>query len=864
MTPRFAYRWGLAAIAVAILCDSGAATAGIEGEGQEKSLTAKRATSAPTIDGRLSEGIWNELSPDDRFRQNVPIDGAAPSMRTTVRVAFDDDFLYVGVEAHDPEPHKVSARLARRDSLIDADYIELFLDTRHNHDTGYWFRINAAGVIADGEVHDDTRINVDWDAVWFGKAAITSFGWSAEIAIPLSILRFESSDNPEFGFNVTRGIRRLGETVQWVYVPRASSGELSRAGHIQGLRGIKPKRIIELRPFAVAQIESSLAKGGTALLGAGSNIFGASAGLDAKVGITEGLTLDATVNPDFGQVEADPVVLNLTSFEAFFPEKRPFFLGGAGLFTTDIGLINSRRVGQRTTRFEPGSTFILDDGSEVDVVAAPLAAPTYGALRLSGRIGADLSLNTLSAVTGPEVVTIRDGTGLRDIEVAPSRNYSVARAKYALGGSSYLGMAATGVTRFGESSDPQSNHDSYAESIDGRWVRSDGMIRAYFQLATAHRHGGDTYEEGDDNCANRTDCRELTRLDGTIIGPGDVGSAAEFGAAKAGGALRLYNRYRWVSPRFDVDALGFENDWDYHDLLSSNSYQYEKEFLWFQRGQLGLSAQTQFAFDGTRKYLSLRAEASALTKSFWRGDAVVEYKPAGSFTSRESLDGAYFEQSDELRGGLDFESDSRGDIRGGTGANYLISPTSELREVTGYAFASVRPTPPLELALQTDLAFKRGQLRVVSCTAEAGSCWRRSQIRDYELALQDSQSLNITARVNWALSPRLSFEGYMQIFAAGGDFRDYRRIDGLSGPRPLLRRSATVPTNSTGDGSFSFATLNTNLVTRWEMTPGTTLIAVYTRAQRHRRERNRLAVSGLRAGAADEVFLLKFTYYYNR
>jgi len=854
---------GLAIVLVLFVAAVPLANAGIEGEGQEKFLTAQRAKTAPTIDGHLAEAIWKRLSPDDRFRQNVPLDGAAPSMRTTVRVAFDEDYLYVGVEAHDPEPSKVSARLARRDSRIDADFIELFLDTRHNHDTGYWFRINAAGVIADGEVHDDTRINYDWDAVWLGKAAITSFGWSAEIAIPLSILRFPSAESPEFGFNVTRGIRRLGETVQWIYIPRASSGTLSRAGHIRGLEGLKPKRVVELRPFAVTRVESSLASGGSAVVGHGSEDLGASAGLDAKVGVTEGLTLDATLNPDFGQVEADPVVLNLSSFEAFFAEKRPFFLGGAGLLNTDIRLINSRRIGQRTTRFGEGSAIVLDDGMEYNVTAAQLAVPMYGALRLSGRIGPDFSLNALTAITSPEVVTVANDSGTREIEVAPSRNYSVARAKYALGGSSYLGMAATSVTRMGESRDPRSNHDAYAESIDGRWVRSDGMIRAYFQVATAHRQGGDTYEEGDTNCEGRSDCRELTRLDGTIIGPGDLGSAAEFGAAKAGGALRLYNRYRWVSPKFDVDALGFENDWDYHEFLSSNAYRHEKAFLWFQRAQLSLTAQAHFAFDGTRKNLSFRSEASALTTAFWRGDLVVEYKPANSFTSRESLDGAYFEKSDELRGGFDLESDSRHDIRGGMGASYLVSPTSELRVAGAYAFASIRPTPPLEFALQTNLSRKRGQLRVVSCTTDDGTCWRRSQIRDYQLALQDSQSLNITARLNWALSTRLSFEGYTQIFAAGGEFHDYQRIDGVVGARPLLRRIDATQSTSSNDGSFSFATLNTNLVTRWEMTPGTTIIAVYTRAQRHNRERNRLAVSGLRAGAADEVFLLKFTYFYN-
>ncbi len=786
-------------------------------------------------------------------------------MQTKVRVAFDDDNLYFGIEALDPEPHLVSARLARRDSRIDSDYLELFLDTRHNHDTGYWFRINAAGVIADGELHDDNRINFDWDAVWAGKAAITDVGWSAEIAIPLSIVRFPTSEAPSFGLNIKRGIRRLGEIVQWIYVPRTASGTLSRAGHIEGLQGLTPKRVVELRPFAVTKIETSLATGGSAITGRGDTDPGASVGLDAKVGVTEGLTLDATINPDFGQVEADPVVLNLTIFEVLFPEKRPFFLEGSGLLNLDVKLINSRRIGQRTTEFGVRSTYRTNDGVAHQVLAMPLAVPTYGALRLSGRLNRAVSLNVLNTLTGPETITIADEQSIRTIDVAPPRNFAAGRAKYALGGSSYLGLAATGVTRLGESKDPQANHDAYAETVDGRWVRSDGMFRAYFQVATAHRHGGDTYEEGDRNCVGRTDCRELTRLDGTIIGPGALGSAGEIGGAKAGGALRTYNRYRWVSPRFDVDAMGFENDWDYHEMFSSNSYQHEKGFLWFQRGQLSVQARTHYAFDGTRKQLSLYSDASALTTRFWRGDVVLEYKPPGSFTSRESLDGAYFELSDELRGGFQMESDSRRDLSGGAGFDYLVSPTTELRAGSAYVFGTMRPTPPLEIKLQTNFAKRIGRLRVVDCTADDGLCWRRSQVRDYVLALQDSHSLNVTARVNWALSTQLSIEGYLQVFAAGGEFHDYRELTGLTGEAPKLSREDTIAIAAPGqdDASFSFATLNANLVTRWEFQPGTTLIAVYTRAQRHSRERNRLAISGLRAGTADEIFLLKLTYFYN-
>jgi hypothetical protein len=832
-------------------------------------IRAKRTLVPLTLDGRLDEGVWKEAELRDDFTQEYPLDGAAPSMRTTFQVAFDEKHLYIGIQALDPEPAQIEAPLARRDSIVNADFIELAIDTRHDHDNGYFFRINAGGVLADGEIHDDSRINFDWDAVWSGQARVHDKGWSAEYAIPLSVLRFSGGESPRFGLNVRRGVYRSGEIIQWVHIPRTANGTLSRAGHIVGLEGIEPRRAVELRPFAVARLESDLAEGGSALYGDAQSIGDLSFGIDGKLGLTNGLTLDATITPDFGQVEADPVVLNLSTFENFFPEKRPFFLEGAGLLNTDIKLIHSRRIGQRTTRFGKGSTLTLADGSSRVVTRAAPFVPIYAAARVSGTISERMNVNALSAVTGPESVSVEDGFERQEIEVGPARSYNAIRGKYSLQGSSYLGFAGTAMARLGRSIDPLANHDGFSESVDGRWVRSDGMYRAYFQLAAAQRGGGDTYEEGDRNCPNVDACRPITREDGSIHAPGDAGSAGEFGAAKAGGPLRLYGRYRFISPEFDSNDMGFENNWDFHQFVTSTSWQHEESFLAFRRATLSFNSHTEFGFDNVRRRLDLNTTLALNYNNFWTTTILAEYKPSGSWTTRETSDGALFERSDEARAFIDVESDGRRNLSGGLGAEWLTSPSTELRVTTGHIFSTYRPRPQIEMSALASVEQSRGNLRVQDCTSDEGSCWIGSMTRDYTLALQDTRSLNMTARVNMAISTSLSLEGYMQLFSASGSLRDYSAIYSQGGARPRLSRSETesfpfdgdIDRDGVRDDLFSFSTVNANMVLRWEMFPGTTLIAVYTRAQRSSRDTEPLAFKGLRRSPGEEIVLLKLTLF---
>jgi len=855
------------------------ASAAVAGEGIHREITAVRTDSPLTIDGRLSEPAWARAPADDHFTQSFPEDGARPTLRTTVQVLYDDRALYLGIVADDPHPDEIMARLARRDSTPLSDAFSIVLDPRHDHDTGYWFWINAAGVLADGQLHSEHWNNINWDGVWSGKARIGEHGWSAELRIPYSILRFPHRAEHRWGLNVTRVVGRTKETMQWVHIPTTEQGNLSRAGHIVGLRGIDPGLVVELRPFAVARTETSMPSGGLLGVGYASGFHHEIAGgIDLKFGLTNNLTLDATVLPDFGQVEADAVVLNLSTYETHFPEKRPFFLESADLFETDIAMFYSRRIGERPSGLAEGSATVASDGVAGKVVDAPLAVPIWAAARVTGKLSRRFTLAALSALTGPEKLLVETDSGRRStVEPAPARSYTAARGKYSFGGSSYLGFITTAMARTGELQDPAKDHDAIAESADGRWVSTDGTYRLYFQLAASHRLGGPTYEQDDPSCTPER-CEQLSREDGTLQAPGDLGYAGEFGIRKVGGEHWLYwHRYELASPEFDVNDVGFENNWDYHTGHSDLTYREKKPFSVFQEAQADLTGQFSAGFDGHRRDLSVQLSGSALTRSYWWQNLQVGYMPRGTVTERETSDGARFELSDYIWTNASLTSDSRRTV---TGSAYL-GAGRDIHDDSWHFNASAgldtRFIAPLELSLHGGFGMVEDDLRFVSCTdAERGVCSVRSQERSYVFADLDSGSLSLTLRGTLALTPEIALQAYAQLFSARGRYARHRCLPGQLGAHPLLARDELQPLaacpadlliDPSGD-DFSFTTLNANLVLRWELFPGATLIAVYTRAQRHDVElygvRPEIGFGGLSTSAADEVLLAKLTWYWTR
>jgi len=371
--------------------------AGFDHTGQSDSLNRGTPATAPvhatrtgttvTLDGLLTEADWARAQPVSDFTQREPNEGSAATERTEVRVLYDDDALYVGARLYDRSPDSVMAQLARRDRIVSADRFIVFLDSYYDRRSGFFFGINAAGTLYDGTLYNDDWDSDTWDGVWQGSASRDSAGWTAELKIPYSQLRFQRQKAPTWGINFKREIARRNERSYLVCTPSNGSGFVSRFADLVGLQEVKPPARLEVLPYVTTRAEY-LSHEAADPFNDGSHL-GAGVGGDVKLGIGSNLTLDATVNPDFGQVEVDPAVVNLSDVETFFEERRPFFVEGASIFDFGYGGANdnwgfnwanpsflySRRIGRAPQAELP---------DEYDYSSVPSGSNIMGAAKLSG------------------------------------------------------------------------------------------------------------------------------------------------------------------------------------------------------------------------------------------------------------------------------------------------------------------------------------------------------------------------------------------------------------------------------------------------------------------------------------------------
>jgi hypothetical protein len=435
--------------AMALMASPAAAGQSAASHGAVPVVQAIRAVTPIVIDGGLDDEVWLKAPPATEFIQRDPDEGKPATERTELRVAYDDDALFVGVRLHDREPARIARQLARRDTEAEADGFWLFLDPHHDHLTGAAFSVSAAGVQGDSTVHNDSWQDNSWDAVWESAVKMDERGWTVEMRLPYSQLRFPAADRHTFGINAMRYIQRRNERAWLVHVPKTESGLASRFGHLEGLAGVSPHRTVELLPYFVSRGEFIAPSEPGDPFNDGARMF-AGAGLDLKYRVSSNLSLDGTINPDFGQVEVDPAVVNLTAFETFFEEKRPFFIEGANIFSnfgrtgandfwgfnrSEPMIFYSRRIG----RSPQGSS----DGEFVD---RPSATTILGAAKMTGKTRNGWSVGVLDAVTGREHAQTVENGSRGEAEVEPLSNYFVGRVQREMGRAAF-GVLATAVNR---------------------------------------------------------------------------------------------------------------------------------------------------------------------------------------------------------------------------------------------------------------------------------------------------------------------------------------------------------------------------------------------------------------------------------
>jgi hypothetical protein len=438
----------------------------------DQQVYAVRINQVVNIDGKLSEEFWKEIIPVSQFTQRDPDEGKEPTQKTDVKIAYDDAAIYVGARMHDSSPDSIIARLVRKDVDITSDLFGIFLDPYYDRRSGFYFGINAAGTLYDGVLYNDTWDDETWDGVWEGKVNIDDKGWTAELRIPFSQLRFHSNSENVWGVNFRRDIARHNEQDYFVYVPKNENGFVSRFAQLKGINGISPPGKLEVLPYVTTRAEYTHPEPDDPFNNGSAYIPGL--GADIKVGLGTNLNLTATINPDFGQVEIDPAVINLSDVETFFTEKRPFFVEGSTIFNFGLGgatnywgfnwsnpnFFYSRRIGRTPQGSTPDAEYTdYPDGTHI-----------LGAAKITGKIGDDWNVGVIQSLTQREFARLQNN-GLRsEVEIEPATYYGIIRAQNEINnGYQGLGFISTITNRFFKDDRLRDdiNKDAYTFGVDG-------------------------------------------------------------------------------------------------------------------------------------------------------------------------------------------------------------------------------------------------------------------------------------------------------------------------------------------------------------------------------------------------------------
>jgi hypothetical protein len=778
----------------------------------------------PSIDGQLDDAIWHRphLQSTKTFTQVEPDEGKVPTESTTVAVAYDQDAMYVAFWCYDSDPREIDHQLVRRDRQAESDRVSVCVDAFHDHQTCARFEVTAAGVQTDTRIFDDNNGDPSWDAVWESGVTMQPWGWSAEMRIPYHALRFSDKQAHTWGINFTRNINRKNEYLKWSFTPASKGGFVSNFGHLTGVTGIHPSGHLEVLPYVVSSARAQPPTVGNP----DGRDLSRNAGFDFKYGLSSNLTLDATVNPDFGQVELDRPVLNLSTYETFFQEKRPFFLEGADLFQTDFNLFYSRRIG-RSPRGSvddpefgfytdyPGATTILGAGKLTGKLAGGTSIAVLGAVteQESARYGAVTNVVLDSVWRGDTLETsvVSADTVYREGVVEPTATYNVLRLKQDVLGNSSVGALLTFAGQKGRPADVTGGFDWRLRTADNGWgIRGQAVFS---------RTGGNLTGYGIDMTLEK--------------------SGGKHWRGAVGGTLK--------DPTLRLNRLGFASRVNSRSVWSWLQYRTTDDW-WIVRNSFNnLNLFSSWNYDGINYQMGGNFNTYVELRNFW------------SFGGGVEIQGEKF-SDEELRGNGLWEwpvhptmawwSNIETDRRKRVSFNWNPGGGADRggRWMANYVGVQYRPKSNLEFETGVNYRRHRDGRRWV---ANVGDSSVFADLNLDEVFLHASASAVFSRN----LSVQLSAEGLV----SGLDYQTYRYYLGGN------RYSDPI---SGFNSDFNSSTLNSTLLLRWEYRPGSTLYLVWTRSRGEFDDTvNNLALSRdlrrLFAGNADNVFLVKASYWLN-
>jgi len=803
------------------------------------------------VDGELNDAVWQTVPAITEFQQREPREGAAPTFQTEARVAYDATALYVAVQAFDPDPKKIVGIRTRRDEGSPSDWISILVDSFHDRRSAYEFAVNPAGVKQDSYWFNDTNNDQGWDAVWDVAVTRGERGWRAEFRIPFSQLRYRPSETSTFGLAIIRKVGRLNETATWPLLAKSANGYVSSFGELTGLHlDHSPKRL-EVVPYVVGQVTTQPGEPGNSLINATDP--DGSLGVDFKYALKPSLTLTGTVNPDFGQVEADPAVVNLSAFETFFAERRPFFVEGGGIFSFDVdcndgscsGLFYSRRIG-RTPRGEPN---VPDGGYS----ASPTQTTILGAAKLTGRIG-NFSVGALNAVTSDEDAVIAHGTLRTRQTIEPLTNYAVVRARREFANQSSLGFLTTFTNRTLDEPTRFLPGGAYTGGLDADWRFGPKYALRGF-LAGSSVHGDtqaiDELQQNNVHSFQRPDSTSLTYDPSRTSMNGYAGSAS---VSKIAGQRMVFSSNVSVrSPGFEINDVGFLQRADQRSMSNWMQIRYDKPSQkWLRSFRYNLNQWAGWNYDGDRVSSGINVNAHAVFKNNWGTGAGGNLNPQ-PFDDRATRGGPGVYGNAQRSIWAYLQSDQRPAVS----VNIFTFNLTDGKGTTLHDISpdiSYRPSSFLKMSAGVHLSLNHDESQWVEST-DAGR---------YVFARLHQQTVGVTTRLNYTVTPALSIQLYAEPFVSAGDYSNFKElVDGRSKSYEGRYR----PTEYSGNPDFNYRSFRTTNVLRWEYKPGSTLFVVWQQGREDSIDHGDFSFNrdfgAVFDAPAKNVFLVKWAYWFN-
>jgi len=802
---------------------------------------ARRQGGPIVVDGRMDEPAWQAAPLEEGFTQVSPDEGRPASVRTAFRVLWDDEYLYFGAVCEDPEG--ATRTLSRRDRYIEGDSVQFDLDTTFDRRTAYHFQVYAAGQQLDALHFNDTDFTTDWDAAWDSAVVQTPQGWAVEMRIPLRVLRIPQGAKA-MGFNVYRILSRRKEEDQWRFRPNGRAGDISRLGMIEGLEGIHPVRELELRPYVGLKALRTVPSYGTPRPDLGScatvafdpqRLGGFCAGLDFRYNLASDLALVGTINPDFGQVEADQRVLNLTTYETFFPEKRPFFLEGLDLFKpairSDLGgpnggdayqIFYSRRIGRGTPTADD-----LGLADTQKIVYQQPAVPVLGAMKLTGTVGST-SVGMLAAMEPRAFAQVLQppacdspGQGcpagaITNMRTTEMRFTSMLRLRTPLGDNGLAGVTGTAVEPLYTSPSLGLDDRRHAHVGEGDLTlySSDRVWEAGVQAAGSSLQGA----------------APALLVDGTWRDSDSSGFAATAKVHRYGEHSLFGVQGDLLSPLFDVNDLGYQQRANLARLMGFAGWRDPHPGPLWQSAQLIVGMRELHDYRlANRLNRDVFLEGWVNTNTFWFWDTGFDaWFPF--VDDRELEDGTPIERQASLQWYGYITTDSRKPLQvqfyWTEGRSY---PRFERVNQLGGTLV-FRPLSRLDGTLDFAYTENAGTVRQIATPVLLpGEVDPTLRTRSYFLAPQHARSVSATLRATYAFTPRLTLQGYGQLFTAGISYG--RQSLAIVPPgRSTVRLDQLQPLDSPAvlDADDRQVGLNLNLTLRWEWRTGSTFYLVYT------------------------------------